>query len=45
LLGYIKQALDEQLRPPGGLLLDDDSGLVLLLGQQVSGVHQLNILI
>jgi len=43
LLGYIKQTLDEQLRPPSGLLLDDDSGLVLLLGQQVSGIHQLDI--
>ena len=38
LLGYIKQFLDGQLRPPTGLLIDDDSGLVLLLGRHVSGI-------
>ena len=36
LLGYIKQYSDEQFRPPGGLLTDNNNGLVLLLGRQVS---------
>ena len=36
LLGYIKQYQDEQLRPPSGLFIDGNNGLVLLLGRQVS---------
>ena len=36
LLGYIRQYNDEQCRPPGGLLIDTNNGLTLLLGRQVS---------